>query len=251
MPVNAARRPARLSDSVARRLAQWIEDAQLQPGMQLPTEKALGERFGVSRAVIREAVARLKADGCVRTRQGSGAYVAARPGEASFRLTPEAAGEEAPYPPDLSDVFELRFLLETGAAELAAVRATAADLARMQAALQRMDLALQVGANAAHDDDAFHVAVATATQNPQLARFQLFMGAQLSASRVPSWNEAAHRSGRAEQSQQEHRRIFDAIAAADPAAARKAAAAHLIGAAMRFGLDAERWRMREEMEGQR
>jgi GntR family transcriptional repressor for pyruvate dehydrogenase complex len=239
-------RAPRLSDAVARQLEGWISEQGLQSGAQLPTEKVLCERFGVSRAVIREAVSRLKADGCVTTRQGSGAYVAARPGQGSFRLVRASSGTHASRSAEISggevsDIFELRYLVEAGAAELAAQRRSDDDLARMAGALQRMAQALVAGADAVSDDDAFHVAVAAATQNPQIERFQVFMGQQFSDSRAPTWSPEGHRIGRAREAQAEHARIFEAIAAGDALAARAAAAAHLLGAARRLGLDVRRW----------
>lgn len=234
-------RPSRLSDSVASELERWIADQRLASGTQLPTEKLLCEHFGVSRAVIREAISRLKADGCVTTRQGSGAFVAARPGQGSFRLVRESPHSEAVLAGEVSDIFELRYLVETGAAERAALRRTAADLDRMQEVLGRMQDALTAQADAVGDDDAFHIAIAAATHNPQIERFQAFMGGQFSDSRAPTWNGDGHRSGRAREAQAEHVRIFDAIASGDAEAARSAAQVHLIGAARRLGLDPLRW----------
>jgi len=243
-------RPARLSDAVAHQLEQWISDEQLVPGTQLPTEKVLCERFGVSRAVIREAISRLKADGCVRTRQGSGAYVAARPGQGSFRLLRESTTVPEALPREVSDVFELRYLIETGAAELAALRRTGDDLERLRTALVRMRAALTEERDAVADDDAFHVAVAAATHNPQLERFQVFMGQQLSDSRAPTWTAAGHLAGWARQAQEEHERIFAAIEAGDAVRARRAAAAHLVRAANRLGLDPLRWAASDNQEGE-
>ncbi|MCC4117050.1 FCD domain-containing protein [Aromatoleum toluclasticum] len=244
--VKGSERGPRLSVVVAGQLEAWISEQGLKAGAQLPTEKVLCERFGVSRAVIREAISRLKADGCVMTRQGSGAYVAARPGQVTFRLVRGAANGEgtedsAISDREISDIFELRYLVEAGAAELAALRRSPQELERMRAALERMAVALQTGTDAHTDDDAFHVAVAAATHNPQIERFQAFMGQQFSDSRAPTWNEAGHRSGHARDSQAEHVRIFEAIAAGDAAAARAAATAHLAGAVRRLGLDERRW----------
>lgn len=236
---------ARLSDEVSEKLADWILAEKFAPGVQLPTEKTLCERFGVSRAVIREAISRLKADGCVTTRQGAGAFVAALPGEVSFRLAASGPVSQESFSRELSDVFELRYLMETGAAELAAMRRTAADLARMEVAMERMRRAVALGHDAVADDDEFHIAVAAATQNQQLARFQTFMGHQLTDSRVPTWNRAGHQAGRAGRAQQEHEQIYHAIASGDPVAARKAAEAHLVEAARRLGLDPMRWRVTE------
>ena len=230
----------RLSDHVASQVQRWISEQQLQSGAQLPTERELCEKFGVSRPVIREAISRLKADGFVLTRQGSGAYVAGRPGHGSFRLVGETV--ETPTGPmvEMAHIFELRFLVETGAAERAAQRRSEADLERLRAVLARMQTALDEEKDAVGDDDAFHIAIGAATHNPQIERFLVFMGQQFSDSREPTWNREGHRSGQAREAQAGHVRIFDAIAAGDPAAARAAAAAHLMGAARHVGIDPRR-----------
>lgn len=235
-------RAAGLSDEVARQLEGWILREGFQVGARLPTEKRLCERFGVSRAVIREAISRLKAEGCVRTRQGSGAYLASLPGEASFRLV--RGGNDMPerLPRELADVFEMRYIMETGATELAAMRRSGDDIRRIAEALGKMEHALLAGDDAVAADDDFHVAIAAATRNPQLERFQVFMGFQLSQSRAPTWDRAGHATGRARQAQEEHQRIYDAIVAGDPVSAREAAAAHVEGAVSRLGLEPDRWR---------
>lgn len=228
-------RPSRLSEVVATELEAWIRRGGLAAGTQLPSEKTLGERFGVSRAVIREAVSRLKVDGWVESRQGAGAFVAALPGRGAFRLIQGGAGTAD----SLADIFELRDLVETGAAELAARRRTSADLSRMEAALLRMEDALAASAgeaDGARADDDFHVAIAAATGNPLIRRFVEFMGQQFSDSRRPTWDAAGRSSGRAEAAQAEHRRLFEAICAGDRSAARQAAGAHLAAATGRLGL---------------
>jgi GntR family transcriptional repressor for pyruvate dehydrogenase complex len=224
-------RPPRLSDTVSREIEAWIGELGLVPGTQLPTEKLLCERFGVSRAVVREAISRLKAEGCVETRQGLGAFVAAAPGESSFRLVRESA----PAQEDVADTFELRAMVESGAAELAAQRRTPESLSRIAAAVDEMERALQAGEGGAAADDAFHVAIAAASGNRQLARFLIYMGRQFSESRLPTWSEEGHLAGRAASAQAEHRRIFAAIQLGDARAAGEAARVHLEAAACRLG----------------
>jgi GntR family transcriptional repressor for pyruvate dehydrogenase complex len=241
-------RGIRLSDEVARQLEGWIIEEGFRVGARLPTEKHLCERFGVSRAVIREAISRLKAEGCIHTRQGSGAYLASLPGEGSFRLVRGDIPVPEGLPREITDVFEMRYIMETGATELAAMRRTENDVRTIADALGRMGRALLAGEDAVAADDDFHVAIAAATRNPQLERFQVFMGHQLSQSRAPTWNREGHAAGRARQAQEEHQRIYDAIVAADPVAAREAAAAHLEGAVSRLGLDARRWRTKHNDE---
>ncbi|MBL8446323.1 MAG: FadR family transcriptional regulator, partial [Zoogloeaceae bacterium] len=189
-------RPLSLAEVVARQLETWVRQGGLAAGAQLPSEKELVGRFGVSRAVIREAVSRLKADGWIESRQGAGAFVTPQGRRGSFRLVPGGS----PGAATLGDIFELRSLVEAGAAELAAQRRQPADLAQLAEALARMEAAL-VDADGAADgpsaDDAFHVAIAAATGNPMIQQFVVFMGQQFSDSRRPTWDGAGQEAGRA------------------------------------------------------
>ena len=231
-------RPSQLSESVSNAIEAWIRDGSMAPGVKLPTEKTLSAEFGVSRAVVREAISRLKAEGYVHTRQGAGAFVRARPGLESFRLAERSEGASRDV---TADTFELRYIVETAAAALAAQRRTGADLAAMRAALATMAERLQCGGDGTQADDDFHIAIAAATGNPMIQRFARFMGNQFYDSRVPTWNEEGHAQGRARDAQDEHQRIFDAIAAGDPVAAHEAARNHLLQAALRLGLKTDHW----------
>ncbi|MCB1902003.1 FadR/GntR family transcriptional regulator [Cognatazoarcus halotolerans] len=225
-------RPPRLAELLSHNLIGWLRDGRLAPGDQLPTEKQLADQFAVSRTVVREAIARLKADGYVETRQGAGAFVAPEAGRGSFRLqeTSTSALNHA------RNVFELRYLVELGCAELAAQRRTPADLDALQAPLACMADALRSDLEAASDDDAFHRAIAAATHNPLVERFVEFLGAQFSESRLPTWSEEGRLTGRARDAQAEHEALYRAIEMGDAAAARKAAARHLREAAKRLGI---------------
>lgn len=231
-------RPSQLSETVSKTIEQWIADGVLAPGVKLPTEKTLSAEFGVSRAVVREAISRLKAEGYVASRQGAGAFVEARPGQASFRLADDV---DAADPAAMVHVFELRYIVETAAAALAARRHSAPDLARMREALQRMDQAVAACSDGAQADDDFHVAIAAATGNPALQRFIRFMGHQFFDSRVPTWSAQGHAAGRAAAAQAGHQRMFEAIAAGDAAGAREAARQHMVEAARRLGIDTKDW----------
>lgn len=225
-------RPTALSEQVVRELAESI--GELRPGERLPTERELCERFAVSRAVVREAIARLKADGYVETRQGAGAFVPARPGRLSFRFSADGAiGTD-----DLRHILELRVAVEVAAAELAARRHTAADVAAMRDALTDMADAIRRGTDGSEADDRFHAAVAAATANPHLRRFVVFLRHQFGATRRPTWSAGGHRRGEPAKAQREHERLFAAIRARNPRAARAAALHHVMSSAARLGLAA-------------
>lgn len=224
-------RPRGLAEQIVRALQARIEAGELAPGARLPTEQALGGRFGVSRAVVREAIARLRADGYVETRQGAGAFVAGEPGRASFRLPTEAR-----LPPaELAQLFELRAAVEVATARLAAERRTRADLAAIRRALDAVSRAIAEGTDGVAADGAFHRAIAAATHNAHLQRFVEFLGFHFAETRRPSWTEAGRRSGRPQAAQREHEKIFAAIARGDPSGAARAAGGHLRESAARLG----------------
>src|SRR6516225_4671682 len=97
-----------LTSEVVTRISQEIRSGRLQPGTRLPTEQVLMTAMGVSRTVVREAIAALRADGLVTTRQGSGAFVAADTSRVPFRIEPEGLHSIK----DVLEVMELRLAVE-------------------------------------------------------------------------------------------------------------------------------------------
>jgi GntR family transcriptional repressor for pyruvate dehydrogenase complex len=225
-------RPLRLSEEVSGELQRRIARGDLKPGDRLPTEKTLGEVFGVSRAVIREAVARLKADGLIETRQGSGAFVVEAPKTINLHFW-KGAGSELD---ELRDIFELRAMVEGSVAELAAQRRTRSDLRAMASHLKVMDEAIGNGIDGSEADDNFHIAMARATNNAYVSRLVEFLGRHFSDSRRLSWQGTPSELAGPQKSQSEHRALFDAISLGDAEAARRRALDHLRGTAERLGI---------------
>ncbi len=225
-------RPSRLSELVCRALEARIRGGEFSPGAKLPPEKQLAQVLGVSRAVVREAVARLKADGSIETRQGAGAFVTAQPGSGSFRVILGGAARD-----EMRHLMELRAIVEVAAAELAARRHTRDDLRAMRRALEGMRAAIQIRGDGVPADDAFHRAVAAASHNPYLSRFIEFLGHHFSDTRRPVWTPEGHGLGRPHAAQREHEDLFGAITAGNVRGARRAAATHLRRSAARLGLD--------------
>ena len=128
--------------------------------------------LGVSRTVVREAVAALKADGLVITRQGVGAFVAPHAQRRPFRID----ADELASLPKLLNVMELRTGVETEAAGLAAERRTNADLRGIGRALAAIDAALAHEDAAVRADFEFHCAIADAAHNPLFREFLQFLG---------------------------------------------------------------------------
>jgi GntR family transcriptional repressor for pyruvate dehydrogenase complex len=225
-------RPLRLSEEVSSDLQRRVAGGEIKPGDRLPTEKTLGEAYGVSRAVVREAIARLKADGLIETRQGSGAFVVETPKTINLRLW-QGAGPELD---ELRDIFELRAMVEGAVAELAAQRRDETDLRTMATHLQQMDDALTSGNDGTEADDNFHIAMAKATRNSYVSRLVEFLGRHFSDSRKLSWHGTHLELGLPREAQREHRALFDAISRGDVESARRCALDHLRGAAGRLGI---------------
>lgn len=215
------RRPDRLADVISGELASAIGDGRYSPGERLPTEAEMAARYGVSRAVVREAIAQLKADGLVVVRQGAGAFVEQVPGAARFKI---ARGAETS---NLRHLFELRLVIEGAAASLAAERRSPEDLATLERSLASMRAALAAGHDGSGEDGLFHEAIAKASQNPELARFVRFLGLSFSQTRAPSWTALGRTRRLAEKAVEEHQAIFDAIATGDREAAQRASDLHI------------------------
>ncbi|MEN9890694.1 MAG: hypothetical protein RLY78_989 [Pseudomonadota bacterium] len=219
----------RLADQVASALEAEIRAGRLGEGERLPTEAVLVQQFGVSRTVVREAVSRLKSQGLVDSRQGSGMYVR-RPGLEPLTFDPvTVASKEA-----VLQIVEVRRALEAEVAELAAQRRSDADMATIRDALHAIDAAVQAGRDGVDEDVRFHRAIAQAAGNPFLIRTLDYLSQFLQgATRVTRANEARHAPFAADVLR-EHERLVGAIEAGDPAAARAAAAEHMRGAARRI-----------------
>src|SRR5260370_8321053 len=122
----------KLSRRLFEQLAEQIKGGRLAPGARLPTEQELTRAARVSRTVVREAVAALRAEGLVITRQGVGAFVSAEPQRAPFRIEPERLQSLA----DILNVMELRLGVEIESAGLAPEPPTKADVPSIPPALQ-------------------------------------------------------------------------------------------------------------------
>ncbi len=218
-----------LSARVAEVVLAKIRDGELAAKSRLPSEEALGKHFGVSRTVIREAMATLRAEGAITTRHGIGAFV--RGNEAA-----NAAAVDVPTRlsiESLLNLIEVRRGLEAETAALAATRRSEEQLAVLRTAQERITQATTQGSDGVEEDVSFHLAIARATGNPYwVALVESYAQQILKAVRVTRANEA-RRVDFARQVSLEHERIFEAIAARDAAKARKAAAAHMEHAARR------------------
>ena len=225
MRIRPLAQDAKLSRRLFEQLAEQIKSGRLSPGERLPTEQALTRAAKVSRTVVREAVAALRAEGLVITRQGVGAFVSAEPQRAPFRIEPERLQSID----DVLNVMELRLGVEIESAGLAAERASRAAVKAIGAALNAIEAAVKEDRSAVDEDLGFHRAIAESTGNPEFVRFLQFIGRHLIPRRTVSGLPDRMGGQRAYLAliQEEHRRIYYAIAAGDAKASRDAMRRHL------------------------
>lgn len=222
--------PRSLTDRLAAQLAADIVAGRLPSGTRLPTEQEMVVANGVSRTVVREAVAALRADGLVVVRQGVGAFVAAnvrRP----FRI--DVAGRSLHQ---ALEVMELRMGIEIESAGLAAERASRAQLRKIADAYAAIDLAIERGERAIDEDFTFHVSIAEATGNPQFPRFLEYLGRSIIPRQIVQVSSPNMPNSRAHLRifQKEHADIVYAIRAGMPAQARAAMRRHLANSRKRY-----------------
>jgi GntR family transcriptional repressor for pyruvate dehydrogenase complex len=223
--------PARaMSDQVAQQLLTQIEAGSFHGVGKLPTEAVLAQEFGVSRTVIREAISRLKNEGVVEPRQGSGVYISEHAAIRPLRIDYAEAVEASSLP----HLLAVRRAIEAEVASEAALRRTDADMETIDAALRRIDAAVADGRDGVAEDIAFHRTIATVTGNPYFLKTLTFLNQYLEAGvKVTRGNEAT-REDFSRQVRDEHAAIVAAIRAGDPMAARNAARTHMYNAARRL-----------------
>jgi len=214
-------REPRLADKVAGMLLESITGHGLRPGDKLPSERELGEQFGVSRTVIREAVRAVAAKGIIEVRTGSGLRVAAVDASmVSEAMNLFLRGHESL---DYDKIHEVRAMLELQIAEFAAERATDADIEHLTEACEELGAVLDDPERASRADVAFHRAVAEATHNELYLVILDALGDVLLDIR----RATLHLDGRPRQTLLAHRSILERIAARDGEGAREAMRDHL------------------------
>lgn len=221
-----------LSDEVCNRLAGQITSGQLAAGAKLPSEQEMMTGMGVSRTVIREAVAALRARGLVVTRQGAGAFVNPDPSRQPYSIDPEGLGSLD----GVIEVIELRMAVEAEAAALASERATEADLTDVRKAHEAMVAAIESGKRGIEEDLAFHRAIAAATQNNRFVEFLAYLGRLIiprQSIRSFDGNPDSMRSY-LRRIESEHELIMQAIEARSAKKAREAMRRHLLNSRERY-----------------
>lgn len=213
-------RRRRLYEDVVQQLQGLISSGRLEPGDQLPAERALAEQLAVSRASVREGLRTLEARGMLEARPGQGLFVRGRRTEEIVSILASYLVRERE---SFLEVLDVREALERKAAERAAILATTKDLEAIKAALVEMQEEVLEGRLPLESDTAFHRALGTASRNEVLSQTLNTVLGLMSQRRQELLNSDYGGLLMLHQ----HVNIFRAVKNRDPKAASELISAHL------------------------
>jgi GntR family transcriptional regulator, transcriptional repressor for pyruvate dehydrogenase complex len=214
-------RTSRLYEQIVEQIEGSIVKGDLKAGDQLPAERDLAQRFGVSRTAVREAVKALREKGLVEAYSGRGTFITDGTTQAvrqSLDLMVKIG-----QPEGSTHLAEVRAILEPEIAALAAVRIQEPELTTMRDAVAAMDRAGQDPETYIEADLDFHLALAEGAANPLILSLLDSIVALLREQRLRIFKVP----GGPERGQIHHKRILDAVDRHDSEKAREAMRAHL------------------------
>jgi GntR family transcriptional regulator, transcriptional repressor for pyruvate dehydrogenase complex len=218
-------KPKKIYEEVSDELYEMIRSGSLKPGEQLDSIQQLAENFQVGRPAIREALSALSSMGLIEIKQGEGTFVKTfDPAIMNHPLSAALLMDQD----NIKHLLEVRKILESGTAEVAAKKRTEENLIELKDMLFNMDKVSDDEELSDKADISFHVAVANASQNELLITLmnhvsELMTEKMRDIRRVALYSEEMT----LKQLYQQHVRIYDAIVAQDEDGARSAMLFHL------------------------
>jgi GntR family transcriptional regulator, transcriptional repressor for pyruvate dehydrogenase complex len=207
----------RLYEVIVEQLCAYIADNEMGPGDRLPAERDLAAKLGVSRASLSQALVALEVQGVLSVRHGDGAVLIRRPAE---ERAIKALREHADRIPD---IIEAREALEVKLVGLAAARRSDAEMAAIDAAIEKMEAEVDAGERGVVGDEMFHEAITAAAHSSLLAKLMHEISGLIKETRIESLSQ----EDRPRASLEGHRRIADAVRKQDPQEASQAMADHI------------------------
>jgi GntR family transcriptional regulator, transcriptional repressor for pyruvate dehydrogenase complex len=243
LAVTVMGRQESLGDVVYRKMLGQILDGTLPPNSRLPSESALASRYMVSRPVVRQALSRLRDDGFVASRQGSGSFVQyVDPGRAN-EIIPDGPPIRFPSVSSVADVeryFDFRIGVEAEAAGLAAGLRSAKHIEILTETVDALDGLIESGAIGVEADVDFHMKVARATENYfYIGVMQSLREHMITVMNVAQTLTPKARDDRLRAVQRRHRAVLEAIASGDVAVAQQKMREHLESAKKRLLVGSE------------
>jgi DNA-binding FadR family transcriptional regulator len=190
-----------------------VEGRGYRPGERLLSEREMAERFGVGRAVVREAMAMLEAMRYLERRRGSGVFLSERPDETSLEALVISSKVGLPLSNKINeDSIEVRRIIEVQAVRLACLRRSEEALERLQNVLDDFDRTVIDQVTASRYDFRFHMEIVRSTENELLIRL-VYPFYVLARSRRAAFfvNDEQRRTSHAQ-----HVQVFEAVKSRDP-----------------------------------
>lgn len=221
--MNGSRRQGeKLSDRVYGDIVDKIIKDEYHEGQRLPSEESLAKSYGVSRPIVREALARLREDGLLRSYRGAGSFVCLRPDRAMLDFAPLESLA------DIQRCFEFRVAVEAESARLAALNATDEDRSDISAACALLEQRIRENALGVDADFGFHLAIAHATHNRFFADTLVSLQPSITYGQCLARGLGQRRpSFHLPEVQEEHCRLHDSIIAGEADRARLLMHGHL------------------------
>ncbi len=223
--------PPRTTTQVARWVLRFIARESLQPGDRLPSEHDLARSTGAGRSSVREALQLLVGQGLVEVRPGKGYFLRRTEQGARDPTVEGALGME-----EIQDLTEARVAIEGACAALAALRATPADAARIEAFLSAMEAKASSASSVYLDALTLHLMIAEAAHNRTLSEILRVIIPKIGAYGAKI---AAEIPDHAPMDAALHRELWEKIRTGDPDVARAAMEAHIRDAASLYRLPYE------------
>lgn len=215
--------------TAARLIQQRIADGEYAAGGLLPSQRDLAEQLGISRTSLREALSTLQGTGLVIPRPGKGMYVSK-----DADKPPAAPAWKFVASHSLTDVYQMRFAVETFTARLASLVIEADDLAALQINAEAMRTCINDGdfAQATRLDFDFHMQIIGIAGNRAIGEIlQNSAEVMQESQRLPFYKRGARHA-----TYDEHVRIIEALGVGDPSLAQQAMTQHIVQAAQRAGV---------------
>jgi GntR family transcriptional regulator, transcriptional repressor for pyruvate dehydrogenase complex len=206
----------KVSDSVVEQIEEMIKSGSFQAGEKLPSVRELCEMFGVGRSAVRDAITTLKGKGAVEVKQGEGTYILEFDSTRLFNNHLLLPGYR-----DISELFQVRKILEAEIAEMAALNRSEADLHLMEKILSNQSI------KGWESDYHLHTAIAKAAGNEIIIQLVQFISATMKKAMIDFHNYIEKNPTTVQVIENQHIRIYESIKLAIPQKAKQTMIEHL------------------------
>ncbi|WP_017345964.1 MULTISPECIES: FadR/GntR family transcriptional regulator [Pantoea] len=226
-------RKGSLTERLVEIISSDIRSGKYSPGEKLPTEKEFISKYNVSRSVVREAIASLKSDGLLQSRQGIGVFVIDPLPSEPFKISTKDVKDLE----NIALMQELRKAVEIESAGLAAERRSTQQMKKITAAYKKLEKAYSENeSDIGLEDFDFHLAIAEATGNKYFSEFLVYLRNQITLGLSIKYKGARRFSNNAYRANSiaEHLALLQAIEKQDCTEARDLMRAHLSNASQYY-----------------